>query len=566
MPATSKTPGKHRTRNRWLIALAAVVSVLLIALAIAAGYIARHAGPLLRSSVVATLTERFNSPVSLDALDVSVANGLQVRGRGLRIVYLAGPSQPGQKQQQGLAAEPMLSVNTFTFRTTFRDLFHLRANLARVDVDGMELRIPPHSGAHILRAKAPRPRITLNIASIYCRNVTMVIENGNPAKAQLTFIIPNLELTHVVPGQPMLYVADVVNPKPRGNIHASGHIGPWQRDNPRSTPLDGDYTFQHVDLSTIKGLAGTLSSTGHFAGLLSHITVDGTTTTPDFSLDISNHPVPLETTFHAFVDATTGDTTLAPVTATLLHSPFTAQGTITNLRGQGHDIALTVDMPHGRIEDILPLVLKTEPSIMRGAVAFHAKLHLPPGPVRVTQKLQVSGTVHIQGVQFASPKLQTQIDALSLRAQGHPNAAKAKANAPTAKAKAPGSAPTPAPQPNVVSDMAVTFSLANSTLLIPSLAYQLPGAQIQLNGAYLLDSTAFRFLGHARTDASASQMVTGWKSLLLKPFDRMFAKNGAGAQVPLDITGSHGTFKIGFATHGTDQNPKQIAAGLRTTH
>jgi hypothetical protein len=556
LPATSKTPGKHRTRNRWLIALAAVVSVLLIALAIAAEYIARHAGPLLRSSVVATLTERFHSPVQLDALDVSVANGLQVRGRGLRIVYLAGPAQPDQKQQQGLAAEPMLSVNTFTFRTTFRDLFHLRANLARVDVDGMELHIPPHSGAHILHTQQPRPRITLNIASIFCRNVTLVIENGNPDKAPLTFIIPKLELTHVVPGQPMLYVADVVNPKPRGNIHASGHFGPWQRDNPRSTPLDGDYTFQHADLSTIKGIAGTLSSTGHFAGLLSHITIDGTTTTPNFSLDLANHPVPLSTTFHAFVDATTGDTTLAPVTATLLHSRFTAQGTITNLRGQGHDIALTVDMPHGRIEDILPLRMKTDPPTMRGAVALHAKLHIPPGPVRITQKLQLTGTVHIRNVAFSSTKLQAQVDSLSLRAQGDPHAANA--------AKANAAANTP--QPNVASDMAVTFSLANSTLLIPSLDYQLPGASVQLDGAYLLDTTAFDFRGHVRTAATASQMVTGWKSLLLKPFDSLLKKNGAGTELPLTLTGIHANYNLGFTTHGATETPQQIAANLRAVH
>jgi hypothetical protein len=545
-------PRAHRTRNRWLIAIAAVAGVLVVAFAISAEYIARHAGPLLRSSVVATLSSRFRSPVELDSLDVSVANGLRVQGRGLRIFYLAGPTQPDLKQKQGLAAAPMLSVNTFTFRTTFHDLLHLRANLARVDVDGMELHIPPHSGAHVLHFKAPTPHITITVATIYCRNVKLVIETANPDKAPLTFIIPNLELTGIAPGHPMLYVADVTNPRPRGDIHASGHFGPWQGDDPRSTPLDGDYTFTHADLSTIKGIAGTLSSIGHFEGRLSHITVDGTTTTPNFSLDISNHPVPLETTFHAFVDATTGDTTLAPVTATLLHSPFTAQGTIMNLHGQGHDIALTLDMPHGRIEDLLQLGMKTDPPVMRGAVALHAKLHIPPGPARVTQKLQLAGTLHIQSVAFSSAKLQAQIDSLSLRAQGQPAAAKAAANSPAT------------PQPNVASDMAITFSLANATLLMPSLAYQVPGAKVQLDGAYLLDTTAFDFRGHVRTAATASQTVTGWKSLLLRPFDNMLKKGGAGAELPLTITGSHGDFNIGFAPHGANETPQQIAADLRT--
>jgi hypothetical protein len=108
--------------------------------------------------------------------------------------------------------------------------------------------------------------------------------------------------------------------------------------------------------------------------------------------------------------------------------------------------------------------------------------------------------------------------------------------------------------------------MANATLLIPSLDYQLPGASVQLDGAYLLDTTAFDFLGHVRTAATASQMVTGWKSLLLKPFDSLLKKNGAGTELPLTITGSHGNYTLGFATHGTDETPQQIAADLRSTH
>jgi hypothetical protein len=558
-PNAVAEPRKHRTRNRWLLALAAVAGVLLVAFALTAEYIARHAGPLLRSSVVATLSSRFQSPVELDALDVSVTNGLQVQGRGLRIFYLAGPTQPDLKQKQGLAAPPMLSVNSFTFHTAFHDLLYLRANLARVDVDGMELHIPPHSGTRVLHFKAPTPHIAITVATIYCKNVKLVIETATPDKAPLIFIIPNLELTGIAPGHPMLYVADVVNPRPTGDIHASGHFGPWHSDDPRSTPLDGDYSFTHADLGTIKGIAGTLSSTGHFAGLLSHLTVDGTTTTPNFSLDTSNHPVPLETTFHALVDATTGDTTLAPVTAALLHSPFTAQGTIANIHGRGHDIVLTIDMPHGRIEDLLQLGMKTDPPLMRGAVALHAKLHIPPGPTRVTQKLQLAGTVHIQNVAFTSAKLQGQINSLSLRAQGNPAAAKSAATESAANSPA-------TPQPNAASDMAITFSLANATLLVPSLAYQIPGAKVQLTGAYIFDSTAFEFLGHVHTTATASQMVTGWKSALLKPFDSMFKKNGAGTELPLNITGSHGNFNIGFAMHGSDETPEQIAASLRAIH
>ena len=536
----------HQTRNRWLTAVAAVVGIYVVGLAIAAEYIAHHAGPLLRSSVIATLSSRFHSPVELDSLDISVVNGLQVRGSGLRILYLAGPALPGSAQKQGLPASPMLSVNTFAFRTTLHDLLHLRANLARVDVEGMELHIPPHDDNHILHSRPPTSRIAIKVATIYCKNVKLVIETTAPGKEPLQFNVQNLELTNVGPAQPMLYVADVINPKPIGDVHATGHFGPWQGEDPRSTPLDGHYTFEHVDLSSIKGLRGTLSSTGQFTGLLSHLTVDGTTSTPDFALDISSHSLPHNTSFHAIVDGTTGDTTLDPLQATLGHSSFTCSGTIMRVPGKGHDIALTVNMPHGRIEDILQLVMKATP-VMRGAVALHAKLHLPPGEVRVARKLQLSGNLHMQNVEFASAKLQGQIDSLSLRAQGKP---------------ADVNPALPGPSPEVSSDMATTFSLANATLLIDSLDYQIPGAKVNLAGVYPLDGSAFEFRGHVRTAATASQMLTGWKSFLLKPFDGLLKKNGAGAEVPIQITGSNGDFKVGFAAHGADETPRQIEADL----
>ena len=76
-----------------------------------------------------------------------------------------------------------------------------------------------------------------------------------------------------------------MNPKPVGDIHSTGQFGPWQDDNPRDTPLDGSYSFTNADLATIKGISGTLSSTGKFSGTLGEIGVTGTTDTPDFALD-----------------------------------------------------------------------------------------------------------------------------------------------------------------------------------------------------------------------------------------------------------------------------------------
>jgi hypothetical protein len=541
----------HRTRNRWLAAVAVFLGLSLLALFLIAEYVAHHIGPTLRASVISTLSNRFHSPVELDSLNVSVATGLRVEGRGLRILYLAGPTQPDLNQKQGLPAPPMLSVNHFIFHTSLHSLLHLRADIARVDIDGMDLHIPPHSGAHTPHITASDSRIKITLARIYCKNVNLVIENNNPAKAPLDFAIQDLKLTDIGTGSPMLYDAFLINPKPVGAIHATGHFGPWHSDDPRSTSIDGNYTFTNANLATIKGIAGTLASTGQFTGRLDHLTVDGTANVPNFSLDISDHPVPLATTFHAYVDATNGDTTLAPVQATLLHSHFTAQGTVVNIHGQGHDINLTVNMPHGRIEDLLLLGMKSQPPIMRGTVTLNAKLRIPPGDVRVIQKLQLAGNIHIQAVEFTNAKLQDRIDSMSERAQGHPS-----------DSKSAGSDL----KPEVASQMTVDFSLGNALLLVPSLHYEVPGGAAQMHGAYVINGSAYQFLGHISTTAKVSQMVTGWKSALLAPFDPLFSKHGKGLDLPVSIGGVKNDVHFGLAMHGTDETPQQIVNDLHTLH
>jgi hypothetical protein len=51
-------------------------------------------------------------------------------------------------------------------------------------------------------------------------------------------------------------------------------------------------------------------------------------------------------------------------------------------------------------------------------------------------------------------------------------------------------------------------------------------------------------------------MVTGWKSLLLKPVDPFFAKNGAGTFVPIKIGGSASHPAIGLDFHHKDKDQK----------
>jgi hypothetical protein len=547
---------EHRAwwRSRWFQIAAGVGVVLCVAALIAADYVVRNAGPILKKRVIATLSERFHSPVELDTLDVSLLRGVEVRGTGLRVLYLAGPDVPGSAQIAGAGAAPMLSVKSFTFRTTLSNLVHMRARVATVYVDGMELHIPPHHGFRAAPTQpGSQPMEALMVDRIQCKDASIVIETNDPGKEPLEFAIQNLVLTDVGATQPFLYTADLINPKPVGEIHATGHFGPWQGSDPRETALDGDFTFEHADLGSIKGISGTLSSTGRFSGVLGKLVVDGTTQTPNFALDISEHPEPLETTYHAIVDGTTGDTTLAPVNATLGRSSFSCEGTIAHARdaqgNKGHDIALAVDMPDGRIQDLLPLGVKSAKPIMTAALTMHAKLHIPPGPERVAAKMELSGDVVEHGLVFSNAKVQDQIDALSMRAQGKPEEAQAAGSGGVAV---------------VTSTLATNFALAHEVITFSSVKYAIPGANLELDGAYALRGEQFDFKGHVQTQATASQMMTGWKSMLMKPFDSLLKKNGAGLQLPIEIHGTRDDVHFGLAMHGTEETPAEMAAQMRS--
>jgi hypothetical protein len=82
------------------------------------------------------------------------------------------------------------------------------------------------------------------------------------------------------------------------------------------------------------------------------------------------------------------------------------------------------------------------------------------------------------------------------------------------------------------------FDLENGVIHFSRLQFEIPGTRVILTGKYSLDGNLFDFHGKARLDARLSHLVTGWKSVLLKPADPFFSKNGAGTELPVKVTGT----------------------------
>ncbi|MGB6539108.1 MAG: AsmA-like C-terminal region-containing protein, partial [Xanthobacteraceae bacterium] len=116
-------------------------------------------------------------------------------------------------------------------------------------------------------------------------------------------------------------------------------------------------------------------------------------------------------------------------------------------------------------------------------------------------------------------KIQNGVGELSMRGQGQPKEAKDAGN-------------------QVRSAIESNLTMDDGVVTLPNLKYTVPGAEIDLNGTYGIEGGTLNFKGTVRTEATVSQMVGGWKGILLKPADRFFRKDGAGTEVPIHIDGT----------------------------
>ena len=511
--------------------------------AIFVSYFISHAVPILRARVIQTLSARFESRIELPDFDVSLANGLAVHGTNLKIFSQVEPAA-------SIPQQPIISVREFRFQTGFRNLFRTPMHVDTLYIHGLVLDIPHHQPAESSSAKPQAGGVTRSAStqaqwpaqfSIIVDKLvfddTQVVIAHKPGKSPTILQITKLTMKNVGPGQPMPFEATLINPRPVGNIDSQGLFGPFHETEPRDTPVSGGYSFTHADLSTFHGLSGILSSTGSYRGTLGNIEVNGTTDTPDFRLATSGHPLDLQTDFHAIVDGTDGDTYLEPVVARFLNSSLTATGKIVRTaEPHGHDLELNVAIDHARIQDLLQLAVKTEPPVLEGPVVMHTRMSLPPGPENVMDRLKLDGTFKILDGTFSSDKIQDRINDLSLRAQGKPKLVKQEGHV------------------TIPSDLNGTFRLENGLMTFSQFEFSVPGVLSYVHGQYSLDGNLFDFHGTLKLKAKLSQLTTGWKSMLLKPVDPFFSKDGAGTEIPFRVSGTRSEphFGLDFG-HPEDQ-------------
>ena len=476
--------------------------------------------PRMHDWVTSNLSQSLDGDVELGAVHL-VWIPLQLHAHDLTVRHHGRTDVP-----------PLLIVKSFIVDLKLTDL--QSSTIDRVWVDGLEINIPPKDPG---TGKRPLPSPSDGAATdddaegfiirrLIATNTRLSVVPHNPNKNPKVWDFHALDMSNLRSSEPATFTASVINPIPYGKIEASGTFGPWQADEPRTTALSGEYTFE-ADLGTIDGLAGKLAAIGTMDGTIERIATKGQTKTPDFRLtELDGVSLPIQTSYDAIVDGTKGDVELKRVDVTLGQSTFLARGVVEGTKGiKGKRVVVNVKSKSAHLGELLRFVSKTGEPPADGTLIIDTAMDLPQGTETVLERVSLEGSVRAERVKFNKDTVQDKIDELSRKAQGRPE--------DTSIAE-------------VASQMATRFTLQNGVFTYRGLSFNVQGAAIQLDGTHSLRSRVVDLSGVVLLNATVSQTQTGFKSLLLKPFDPVFRRRGAGTRLAITVAGTQDQPKIGL--------------------
>jgi hypothetical protein len=353
--------------------------------------------PFRREAVVKDLQD-----ASLSKVDVGSFRGTYFPRPGCvleRVIFQHSPKA---------GTPPLITVDRIRIESGFLGLFS--KHVKRIRAEGMRILIPPRGADE--HFQTPQ-RSTFVIDDLIADGAVLELARRDPSDPSLKFTFHSFSLSNVGSSGPASFKAELSNPEPPGEITTAGQFGPWNADDVGKTVVAGDYTFQHADLGVFHGIAGLLSSSGKFAGVLDRIEVQGGTDTPHFTVTSSSHEVQLRTQFHAVVNGENGDTLLQGVAAKFWKTTVWSEGSVAGRAGQrGKTASLQLTARNGRIQDILLLFAKSLRAPMSGTVSFQAKVSIPPGTRPFLEKVGLQGDFGIAAGSFTKSDTQEGVNNL----------------------------------------------------------------------------------------------------------------------------------------------------------
>ncbi len=413
---------------------------------------------------------------------------------------------------------PLATLDRMTVVGTWTNLIFHPHELYEIRLDGLHVQIPP-PGTKARRLAFDHGVVTSSSQKI---QIETIIADGttldflaDAGKPPLRLQFPILQVHNVQESQPLSFSAHVLIPKPQGTVLANGSVGPFRTNDYGATPLSGTYALQNADLSKVDGISGHAAGSGRYSGTFSRIEIFGHASIPDFRA-ASAHKVRLDAAYHVAVNGTNGDVEIQDTQVKTGRSLVTASGSVV---GKPNKVHFTIATKNSRVEELLRIVEKDEPSVA-GDVSFHAAVNLNNGPGPFLQRLGLKGEISLAQIRFTKPQTQQGMNAFAARVQKSP----------------PGDSKHDPPQVTAAASSPTTFH--EGMAYFPDIHIAFPGTDAYLHGTFNLLTTRIHFTGKVDLQRDISHAATGWKSALLKPLSPFFRHNDAGAIVSIAVTGT----------------------------
>jgi hypothetical protein len=518
--------------RKWIVVAVIVVVLAVLAPIVAIRVLRPEIHAIVRERTERVLQTHFAGQVEFSDFEVSLSSRVHVVIIGLVIRHHGRTDIP-----------PLFQMQRVTMDANLLSLLHPNPHIANVNIEGLQIHTPPRQpgGQPLIRGTDQdlARKYPVTIDELHAADASIVVLRAQAGKPPREFPIHHLLVRDLSFDRPAQFEAALTNAIPTGEINATGQFGPWLAESPSETPADGKYAFENADMGTLKGLKGTLSSTGTFSGPLDYLKVEGKTDVPNFTLRTSDHPVALHTDFSAIVDGTNGDTYLNIVVARFRRTTLYVTGKIVdedrNIKGR--TILLNAVSKDARVEDLIRLASKGAEPLMTGSIRLRARISIPEGTPDLIDRLQLRGQFGVDDAQFTSPTVQEKVDTLSRKGQGQPKNPDIE---------------------NVTSDMNGAFGMKNAVLNFSNLNFGVQGAAINLSGTYNLDTEGLDFHGKLKLQAKVSQTTTGVKSFFLKAVDPFFEGKDAGTVLAIKITGTKDNPSFGL-DRGSSSNAANSA-------
>jgi hypothetical protein len=508
-------------------------SLAIVIILLAAGLFLAWQWPFNRAAVLKQLED-----ASMSRVDAGAFHGTYFPRPGCVLEHVKFQHNPKP------GSPPLITVDRIRIEGSFFGLF--TKHVKRISAEGMHILTPPRGSGEPFQTPH---RSTVVVDELIADGAVLEV-SSKPDKQPLKFFFHNFDLRNVGGNGPASFQAKLSNPEPPGEITTSGKFGPWSADDVGQTPVSGDYLFEQADLSVFHGIAGLLSSSGKFSGVLNHIEVQGNTDTPRFGVTSSSHQVQLRTQFQAAVNGENGDTFLQHVSATFWKTTVLSHGSVAGKTGQpGKTVSVELASKNGRIQDILLLFAKAPRAPMSGVTSFRAKVSIPPGTRPFLEKVELQGDFGIDAGTFTNSNTQEGVNHLSEGAlfqkdskeEDHKNEKSGNDEDPE----------------TVLSNLTGHVRLQDGTARFSNLSFTVPGASAQLQGTYNLITEKIDLHGTLRTESSPSNTTSGVKALMLKVLSPFFKKKPVGYVAPVKITGTYDHPLFGLDLMANDKNDKK---------